>query len=71
MFFFSDIDSKEVLSKIEKNIKLNQDLIVGCTRVMPLNFSDTKLPFELWKKLGEVNIIIASDGSYNMSIFLS
>lgn len=47
---------------IEKNININQDLIVSCTMVTPLNFNERHLPDELHKKLQNVNIIIASDG---------
>lgn len=48
---------------IEKNININQDLILSCTTVTPLNFNEPKLPDVLHKKLREVNIIIASDGT--------
>lgn len=61
---FSDLNNKDILSTIEKNIRLNQDLIVSHTIVTPLNFSEAELPDVLWKKLHHVNIIIAADGSY-------
>lgn len=47
---------------IEKNIRINQDLIISCTMVTPLNFNEHNLPDVLHKKLQDVNIIIASDG---------
>lgn len=50
---------------IEKNIHLNKDLIVGHTTVMPLDFGEPELSDALWKKLRDVNIIIAADGSYD------
>lgn len=59
------MNNKEILSMIEKNINLNQDIIVSCTTVMPLNFGEPKLPDLLFKKLQDVNIIIAADGSYS------
>lgn len=52
-----------MLSTIEKNIHLNRDLIVSRTTVMPLDFGEPELPDALWKKIRNVNIIIAADGS--------
>lgn len=58
------MNNKDILSRIEKNISLNQDLIVGRTTVMPLNFSEIPgLPDEISKRLRDINIIIAADGS--------
>lgn len=51
---------------IEKNIYINKDLIVSHTTVMPLDFGEPELSDALWKKLRDVNIIIAADGSYDI-----
>jgi len=59
---FSDLNNKDILQTIEKNIRINQDLIVSRTTVTPLNFSEPELPDVLWKKLQHINIIIAADG---------
>jgi len=49
---------------IEKNINLNQDLIVSQTTVMPLNFNEPELLSDaLCEKLKNIQIIIAADGS--------
>lgn len=57
------MDNKEILSRIEKNINLNEDLIISRTTVMPLNFGEPELSDVLRRKLQDVNIIIAADGS--------
>lgn len=57
------MNNEDILSTIEKNINLNQDLIVSRTTVIPLNFNESQLPEALRKKLQDVNIIIAADGS--------
>jgi len=49
---------------IEKNINLNQDLIISQTTVMPLNFNEPELLSDaLREKLKHIQIIIAADGS--------
>ncbi|XP_050441506.1 methyltransferase-like protein 22 [Adelges cooleyi] len=62
---FTDIDNKDILSNIEKNIKLNEDLITGRTIVMPLDFFEPKLSEPLWEKFKTVTIIIATDVVYD------
>lgn len=48
---------------IEKNINLNQDLIVSRTTVFPLNFNEPELLCDaLCEKLKNIHIIIAADG---------
>lgn len=56
------MNNTDILSTIEKNINLNQDLIISRTTVIPLNFNEPQLPDALRKKLRNVNIIIAADG---------
>jgi len=64
--FFLDINNKDILSMIEKNINLNQDLIVSRTTVLPLNFNEPELLSDaLREKLKNIHIIIAADGSLN------
>jgi len=65
---FTDIDNKDILSTIEKNIHLNRDLIVGHTTVTPLNFSEPELLDTLRNKLRDVKIIIAADVIYDNDI---
>ncbi|XP_025413414.1 methyltransferase-like protein 22 [Sipha flava] len=65
---FTDINNKDILSTIEKNINLNKDLIISCTTVIPLNFNESQLPDALRKKLPKVNIIIAADVIYDNDI---
>lgn len=56
---------------IEKNINLNQDLIVSQTTVLPLNFNEPELLSDaLYEKLKNIHIIIAADGSLNCIIFI-
>lgn len=50
------------MSIIEKNINLNQDLIVSRTTVLPLNFNEPELPDALCEKLKDLQVLIASDG---------
>jgi len=59
---FLDINNKEILSMIEKNINLNQDLIVSRTTVLPMNFNEPELPDALFEKLKDLQILIAADG---------
>ncbi|VVC44285.1 Lysine methyltransferase,S-adenosyl-L-methionine-dependent methyltransferase [Cinara cedri] len=65
---FTDIDNTNILSMIEKNIRLNRDLIVSRTTVMPLDFGEPELSDVLWTKLRDVNIIIAADVIYDNEI---
>lgn len=62
-YFVLDINNTDLLSMIEKNININQDLIISRTMVTPLNFNDPDLPDALHKKLQDIHIIIASDGT--------
>lgn len=62
---FTDINNKNILSMIEKNINLNQDLIVSRTTVMPLNFNEPELHDTLCEKLRNIHIIIAADVIYD------
>ncbi|KAF0763620.1 methyltransferase-like protein 22 [Aphis craccivora] len=65
---FTDINNKEILSTIEKNINLNQDLIVSRTTVLPLNFNEPELPDALCDKLKDLQILIAADVIYDNDI---
>lgn len=63
---FTDMNNKEILSMIEKNINLNKDLIVSRTTVMPLNFNEPELLSDaLCEKLRNTQIIIAADVIYD------
>jgi len=53
---------------IEKNINLNQDLIVSRTTVLPLNFNEPELPDALYDKLKNLQILIAADGMLYLHI---
>lgn len=63
------MNNRDILSMIEKNINLNQDLIVSRTTVMPLNFNEPELPVALCEKLRHVQIIMAADGSLHFYTF--
>ncbi|XP_025194384.1 methyltransferase-like protein 22 [Melanaphis sacchari] len=62
---FTDINNKDILSMIEKNINLNQDLVVSRTTVLPLNFNEPELSNELCEKLKDLQILIAADVIYD------
>ncbi|XP_026810125.1 methyltransferase-like protein 22 [Rhopalosiphum maidis] len=65
---FTDINNKDILSMIEKNINLNQDLVVSHTTVLPLNFNEPELPDALYDKLKNLQILIAADVIYDNDI---
>ncbi|XP_050526411.1 methyltransferase-like protein 22 isoform X1 [Daktulosphaira vitifoliae] len=65
---FTDVNNKDILSNIKKNINLNKDLIIGHTTVLPLDFKEELFSELLREKLKDVKIIIAADVVYDNEI---